>query len=198
MSNIQTTSRSLRNPLDIVILAISARFGDKSKEVERFLKFSVVGFIGAMVDFGTVFLLQATLLPPTNSSGGQIGVNVIVATSIAFVAAIISNFTWNRIWTYPDSRARSMRHQLVLFTFISFVGWLGRTVWIGLSFHWMGETFMPVLLPLIHVLRPLYVPSFSGEDKMGTMLAQLVGVIVVMFWNFFANRLWTYNDVKSK
>lgn len=197
MSNIQTSSRIFRNPLDPPILWVAARFGDKSKEVERFLKFAVVGFIGAVVDFGTVFILQATLFPPTNAAGEQNGTNVVIATSIAFIAAIISNFTWNRIWTYPDSRTRSMRQQLFLFTFISFVGWLGRTIWISTSFHWVGQTFMPVLLPVIHIIRPLYIPSFAAQDKMGTLLAQLVGVIVVMFWNFFANRVWTYNDVKS-
>lgn len=61
-SNIISTS-SIRNPLDIPISAIAARFGDKSKEVERFLKFVVVGLIGFIVDFGTVTILQATILP---------------------------------------------------------------------------------------------------------------------------------------
>lgn len=197
MSNIQTSSRIFRNPLDPLILAIAGRFGDRSKEVERFLKFAVVGFIGAVVDFGTVFFLQATLFPPTNAAGERNITNVVIATSIAFIAAILSNFTWNRLWTYPDSRTRSMRKQLFLFTFISFVGWMGRTIWIGTSFHWIGQTFMPVFLPIIHLFRPLYIPSFAAQDKMGTLLAQLVGVIVVMFWNFFANRLWTYNDVKE-
>jgi putative flippase GtrA len=32
---------------------------------------------------------------------------------------------------------------------------------------------------------------------MGTLIAQFIGVIVVMFWNFFANRYWTYNDVSK-
>jgi len=197
MSQYNSSSRVLRNPLDIPIQAVAGRFGEKSKEVERFLKFAVVGFIGAMVDFGTVIVLQASWLPPADRTGVPLPGNVILATSIAFFAAVISNFLWNRFWTYPDSRSRSMRRQLFLFTFISFVGWFGRTIWIRASYHALGASLMPVLLPVIHVFRPVYIPSVTADDKLGTMSAQLIGVVVVMFWNFFVNRYWTYNDVKK-
>ncbi len=193
-----TPQRAFRSPLDGLILAIAARFGNKSKEVERFLKFAVVGFVGAVVDFGTVIILQATVLPPTNAQGERLTMNVAIATTIAFIAAVISNFTWNRFWTYPDSRSRSMRRQLVLFTFISFIGWFGRTIWISSSYHALGTVLMPVLLPVIRLWRPAYIPSIAADDKLGTLAAQFVGVIVVMFWNFFANRLWTYNDVDKR
>lgn len=196
-NTIQTGDRLFRNPLDIPIVAIAARFGNRSKEVERFLKFAVVGVVGAIVDFGTVILLQATLFPPIDKAGNPIIANVAIATTIAFLAAVASNFTFNRFWTYPDSRSRSMRKQLALFTFISFVGWFGRTIWITVAFHALGSFFMPILLPIIHMVRPLYIPSYAAEGKMGTLLAQLVGVVVVMFWNFFANRHWTYNDVDT-
>jgi putative flippase GtrA len=193
----QSSNRMFRNPLDVPITAIAARFGDKSKEVERFLKFAVVGFIGAAVDFGTVIVLQATLLPPADKDGVAIPSNVVVATSIAFLAAVISNFLWNRFWTYPDSRSRSARRQLALFMFVSFVGWFGRTIWIRASYHGIGEIAMQALLPFIHLFRPVYIPSVTADDKLGTLVAQLIGVVVVMFWNFFVNRYWTYNDVKQ-
>lgn len=183
-------TRTLRNPLDIVILAVAARFGDKSKEVERFLKFAVVGSIGAIVDFGTLIVLQATILPPVND------LNVVIATTCAFLAAIISNFTWNRFWTYPDSRSRSVRRQMALFAFISVIGWLGRTIWIKLAYLPLGAFLLPVMLPEILIFRPGYVPGPNAEAKLGTLAAQFIGVIVVMFWNFLANRRWTYNDVK--
>jgi putative flippase GtrA len=185
----------MRNPFDYIILPVAARFGDKAKEVERFLKFVVVGVFGALVDFGTVFLLQATLLPPTDSTGNRLVLNVTLATSIAFAAAVANNYLWNRFWTYPDARGRSARRQLALFGFVSLVGWLGRTLWINAAYHPIGIAMMPVLLPLIHVFRPGYVPSVSGDDKLGTMIAQLIGVVVVMFWNYFVNRHWTYNEV---
>lgn len=183
-------TQAFRNPLDMLILAVAGRFGSKSKEVERFLKFAVVGFIGAVVDFGTLFVLQATILPPADTF------SVALATTIAFLAAIMSNFTWNRLWTYPDSRSRSVRRQLAMFTFISVIGWLGRTTWISLAYRPLGHFLMPLALPLIHVFRPTYFPSDHADAKLGTFAAMFIGVIVVMFWNFLANRIWTYNDIE--
>ncbi len=182
----------MRNPLDVPIVAISRRFGDRSKEVERFLKFAFVGALGAVIDAGTLFVLQATLLPPIDPNKS---LKVVIASTIAFVAAVCSNFVWNRYWTYPDSRSRPIRRQLTQFAFISFVGWFGRTIWISASYIWLGALLSDLLLPEIQLLRPGYVPSESAEAKIGSMAAWFVGVIIVLLWNFFANRYWTYNDV---
>jgi putative flippase GtrA len=32
-------------------------------------------------------------------------------------------------------------------------------------------------------------------DRLGYTFALGVAVVVVMFWNFLINRIWTYNDV---
>ncbi len=182
--------RTIRNPLDVIVQTVASRFGRRSKEVERFLRFSVVGAIGFVVDFGTVFILQATILPPVNS------LNVVIATATAFTLAIISNFTWNRYWTYPESRSRSAKRQLTQFTIVSIIGGVARTLWIRFAYLPLGVLLMPVALPVIEIFRPGYSPSPVAEAKLGTMVAQFIGVIVVLFWNFFANRYWTYRHVK--
>ena len=182
------TSLNRRNPIDILIMAIAGRFGKKSKEVERFLKFAVVGAIGFVVDLGTLVVLQATILPPVNTT------NVVIATTTAFLAAILSNFIWNRFWTYPDSRSRSVRTQLIQFIFISVVGWLARTVWISAAYLPLGGLFGPLVQSLTSAQTPM---TATTEARIGTIIAQMVGVVVVMFWNFFANRYWTYGDVDS-
>ena len=175
-----------QNPLDQLITAIASRFGSKSKEVERFLRFAVVGAMGFIVDMTTLIILQATILPQVNTMA------VAIATTIAFLAAILSNFTWNRFWTYPDSRSRSVRRQLAQFIFISVVGWVTRTAWIAWAFAPMGVFLMGLLGPM---LDPAFVNTPTAEARLGTVGAQVIGVIVIMFWNFFANRYWTYNDV---
>lgn len=185
---------AIRNPLDRPILAVAQRFGGKrSKEVERFIKFAIVGAIGAVIDSMSLFILQATILAPVDPNKD---LKVAVASTIAFFAAVTSNFLWNRYWTYPDSRSRSMRRQMAQFTFINLVGWIGRTVWISTAYKWLGAALMPILLPEIQMIRPGYIPSESAEAKLGTMAAWLIGVCVVMVWNFLANRYWTYNDVE--
>jgi putative flippase GtrA len=194
MSQMSSIRRvAVRNPLDGPIYAIANRFGSKAKEVERFLKFAVVGLIGAIIDSSTLFILQATILPPTLQDPDW---NVAIAQSIAFVAAISSNYVWNRFWTYPDSRSRSWRRQMGQFATINFIGWVGRSIWITTIHDSLGRALMPILLPEIQLFRPGYVPSPTAEAKLGTMAAWLIGVTVVMIWNFFANRYWTYNDVE--
>lgn len=183
--------RSLRNPLAIVILYLAERYGGKrAKEVERFLKFAVVGTVGAILDLGLVFLLQATVLPPKNDA------LVALASGTAFFTAVVNNFLWTRLWVYPDSRSRSIRKQLVQFTIISLIGGVARTSWVTWAHLPLGQALLPLFLPGIQLFRPGYLPSAHAAAKLGTLLAQLIGMAVVMLWNFFANRYWTYNDVE--
>jgi len=144
-----------------------------SRERTRFLKFAVVGVIGFIVDFGT-FNLCILVFHASR----------VLAGTISFIAAVSSNFTWNRYWTYPDSRSKPILHQLVLFTIINAIG-LGIRVPI---LHYLG----PVLISLFTRLRlPFFTPDFLGNN--GSLV---VAVIIVLFWNFFANRYVTYNDVE--
>jgi putative flippase GtrA len=49
---------------------------------------------------------------------------------------------------------------------------------------------------------PNYMPSFLAEtqklnpESLGANLSLAIAVIVVLFWNFISNRLWTYSDVE--
>jgi putative flippase GtrA len=173
---------------DRVIQWASTKFGgSQAKELERFIKFFFVGMIGFVVDFGTLNILQSTILRPTDESP----LPVILATSVAFTAAITSNFIWNRYWTYPDSRSRPVIRQLGQFFFINILGWLFRSVIVILLYPPFGE----FAVQAIQALAPDTSISIETQNQLGTNLAQALAVFVVMFWNFFANRYWTYNDV---
>jgi putative flippase GtrA len=76
-----------------------------SKERNRFFKFALVGAIGAAIDFGVMNLL----------SHGILELPLVTAGTISFLCAVISNFTWNRFWTYPESRSRPLLNQLGMF-----------------------------------------------------------------------------------
>ena len=180
------TSLSALSP-NALIRRISIRLGgSQAKELERFIKFFIVGAVGFVVDFGTLNLLQLTVLP-AESRG-----HVIVATSISFTAAITSNFIWNRYWTYPDSRSRSVRLQVIQFFVVNIAGWLVRFVIIVLLYDLLGLAAVSV----IQQLSPETVISADAQGQIGSNLAQAVAVFIVMFWNFFVNRYWTYNDVE--
>lgn len=176
----------------------SGRFGIKPKEAERFLKFAVVGAIGFVVDFGIFNLLIGpfhNLLKvgePLNSYLVSLGLTPqqaamlapTFAGTISFIAAIISNFLWNRYWTYPDSRSKSTRRQFVMFLLVSLAGIVIRVPIITLMHGPLTSLFA-----LIPALEPYAM-------RLGGNAALAIAVVVVMFWNFFANRYWTYNDVE--
>lgn len=202
IANHVETKPRFRNPLDPPVEYFARRFGGENpKEMARFLRFAVVGVIGAVIDLSILTVSQATFLPPTNALGDPLPTNVAIATALAFSSAVISNFIWTTVWVYPDSHAHSKRKQLVQFTVISVVGGVARTIWVRETFHWIGHLVMPLALPLIHVFNSGYLVGASyevralAEGRMGSLVTQMIAMIVVMFWNFFANRYWTYNDV---
>jgi putative flippase GtrA len=143
------------------------------KERTRFLKFMAVGVIGAVVDFGIMNLLTKLF-----------GMSLVWAGTISFICAILSNFFWNRYWTYPDSRSRPISNQLLMFFVVNVAGLIIR-------------------LPILRFLEPPMRQGFQnlalGIPLQSEFLAKnftlAVAVGVVMLWNFFINRYWTYNDV---
>ncbi|HKY83795.1 MAG TPA: GtrA family protein [Anaerolineales bacterium] len=149
-------------------------------ELTRFLKFSVVGTVGAVVDFGTFNLLHTRLAVPA-----------VPASVLSFTAAVVSNFIWNRYWTYPDSRSKPIRRQAAQFTMVSLIGLAIRT-----------PLFAFLLGPCTRLAAGLLdLPALSGSalqaSTLGGNLALAAAVVVVLFWNFFANRYWTYADVDA-
>jgi putative flippase GtrA len=144
------------------------------QERARFMRFALVGIAGAMIDFGTFNLLTHTTLIP-----------IIWCSVISFIAAVFNNFFWNRFWTYPESRSKAVSKQLWQFGLISFIGLGIRT-----------PLFAGLERILIRSLSTLLPKSFSfGSTFIGHNLALAVAVLVVMMWNFYANRFWTYNDI---
>jgi putative flippase GtrA len=145
------------------------------RERTRFLRFAVVGIIGAVVDFGVMNILSRAF-----------GFPLVVAGTISFIAALISNFVWNRYWTYPDSRSKPIARQLFEFTIVNAAGLLIRIPILAL--------LEPVLLRFFYWL-PLNYSIFSPEF-LAKNFTLAIAVIIVMFWNFFVNRYWTYSDVE--
>lgn len=176
--------------LNQFILKISLRFGAKAKEVERFLKFAVVGIVGAFVDFGVLNLLQATLLRP---EGADLQLRVALATGIAFTSAVTSNFIWNRYWTYPNSRTHPLHQQLIQFFVVNIIGLIFRLWFVRTLFHPLGGAGVDMLNALGLAGHSL---DKTATSQLGTNIAQFFAVWIVMLWNYFVNRYWTYNDVK--
>jgi putative flippase GtrA len=145
-----------------------------SRERARFLRFALVGAIGAVVDFGVFNLLA-----------WNFHIHEVPSSILSFIAAVTSNFLWNRFWTYPDSRSKPLAHQLSQFFLVNLIGLLIRT-----------PIFAALENPLGRLFASLPTSGAFPAAKLGHNAALAVAVGVVMLWNYFINRHWTYNDVE--
>ena len=156
------------------------------REFTRFVKFLVVGTAGAVVDFGTFNLLTSLF-----------DFQTVLAGTISFIAAVTSNFIWNYLWTYPDSRSKPIGKQSLQFALVNLMGLIIRTP----ILHFLEEPLTQLSSKLLTFIPPTLPPGAESllpldEVTLGKNLALATAVIIVLFWNFGANRIWTYSDVK--
>ena len=145
-----------------------------NRERTRFLKFAVVGAVGSVIDFGVMNLLTRGL-----------SMKLVYAGTISFICAVINNFTGNRYWTYPESRSRHILHQLGMFFVVNAIG-------------------IAIRIPILHFLEPPLEGVFTNMQSLSSISPEFaaknatlaIAIGIVMLWNFFVNRYWTYNDVE--
>lgn len=129
----------------------------RSRELRRFVQFGMVGLSGVGVNMGTFWLFTRIA-----------HVRDLVALIFAYIAATLSNFVLNDIWTFRDKRvagARATSTRAVKFGLVSGVA-------IGL--------YYAVYTPLTR-LAGVY-----------DLLALASAIGVGLAWNFSANVLWTW------
>ncbi|MEE8568237.1 MAG: GtrA family protein [Anaerolineales bacterium] len=156
------------------MISLSSR---RRRELVRFLKFSVVGTFGAFVDFSILYFLHSVL-----------GLHIVFSNTISFTTAVLNNFIWNRYWTYPDSRSKSIGNQLRQFFIVNIAGWAINTG-ILLLLRYPCASLVGTLSP--------HFPILNNSDlvyKLGYNFAKAIATGVVLFWNFGINRIWTYSD----
>ena len=139
-------------------------FARRPKEFVRFLKFATVGMIGMVVDLTVLNVMHKVF-----------GLPLLVANTISFTTAVISNFTWNRLWTFPESRERPIGSQLGQFALVNIIGLAINNLILWLAFQ-ATQQIVP--------------------DPWDYNLAKVLAIGVVLFWNYFVNRAWTYKGIE--
>ena len=156
----------------MTITQVKALTPANRREVKRFLKFATVGAAGSITDFVVLNVLIQVF-----------GVSLFIGNAVSFTAAVCQNFTLNRLWTFPESRQRNAGRQLFQFTIVSIVG-LTINQFVFLGVH--------------RVLEPYWGQLIADPQLAFTVsynFAKLMAIGVVLFWNFFANRIWTYRGI---
>lgn len=142
--------------------------------IPEFVRFVAVLMLGAVIDFGVLNILL--LLLPRATFGDLI---VVIASAGGFICGLSANFLLHRYWTFRETERKPIRQQLPVFVFISLSALVLRLI-------------------LVAVLYPLIRESLGGvadlvvQQTLGANIAQFLAMGVSMFWNYYANRRWTY------
>lgn len=132
----------------------------------RFIKFGIVGASGVVVNLSVLYLGQEFLF----RSIAQQTLRLNLSLALAILIATISNFIWNRRWTWHDRQSLRTAHTLVQFGQYALACWLGTAIQIALT---------NLFALFLHYL-----------------LANLIAVVIASLFNFVANDLWTFGRLK--
>jgi putative flippase GtrA len=98
-----------------------------------------------------------------------------LANACSFTVAVSNTFVWNRLWTFPESRQRPLGIQILQFFLVNLVG--------------LGINTLTFLGSYALLWRHL------AHTTLGYNLAKMTASCVALFWNFGANRLWTWRGL---
>ena len=134
---------------------MSAALGSRRNWVQL-AKFCTVGAVGYLVNLA----VYDTLL--------HAGVHYLAAATCSFFVAVTSNYTWNRLWTFRESR-----------------GHVGTQ---GMRFLVVSLAALGANLVVLHLLI-----AYGALDKLP---AQAVAIVVVTPLNFIGNKLWSFRRAR--
>lgn len=124
-----------------------------SKEFKPFFKYAFVGIMGTFIDLAALYLLVE-----------YARLEVIPASIVSFLLAVINNFILNKIWTFQN-KSTNYRKLFIKFLIVSVVGLL---------------LTIACMYILVHVIKIWY------------MFAKIITSIIVLTWNFLGNKFWTF------
>lgn len=128
----------------------------------RILKFLLVGGTGALIQFTALHFYRRAM--PFQ-----------LAFFLAIETSILSNFTWNNLWTFKD---RKLKPWQIPLKFIQFNLASGGSILIQQTIAFFGERF-------IGLYTLFGIPGTPYTIDTGAMFAA-TGILIGMFWNFFA------------
>jgi putative flippase GtrA len=136
-----------------------------------------------VIDFGVFNLLHNLL-----------GVYQVLANTCSVSAAIVNNYLWSRYWVYPETKDHQGGKKFVQFVVVSVIAWGLNTGILWSADHWfLGERGL-----LSGLVAPLAAAAGMEHSVLSSNAAKVIATGIVLFWNFFANRFWTFSDVDQR
>ena len=160
-----------QNETDTETKAAPVKSLAQRRGVRQFVKFGIVGTSSTAVNFAVLNLCLILLHQ-----------NRYVAATIAFLVSVVNGYFWNKRWTFREAQAKAVHTQFTQFLLVNLVG-------LGLDLLFIRLISVPLEHQLL-LARPLMHPEKAMH--LATNGAQLVATAAIVFWNFFANRFWTF------
>ena len=132
--------------------------------IRQFVKFCIVGASSFAIDAGISALLIF-----------RFGMWWVPANTISFVLAVTNGFFWNQRWTFRAVGHRRHQEQYAMFVGVNIVG-------------------LVINLAIMKSVFFIATGQWQGQQPTGMRfaIAKVAATAVVVFWNFFANKHWTF------
>jgi putative flippase GtrA len=136
----------------------------QNRALRQFVKFCIVGASNFALDVGVSYILTF-----------HFHMWWPMAKTISFLIGVSNSFFWNSRWTFRALNSERQHRQYLLFVGINVIGWLLNLAIMKSVFWWMTGTFRG-----------------QHPNKPQWLLAKLFATIIVVSWNFTANKKWTF------
>tara|TARA_B100001765_G_scaffold150621_1_gene96686 strand:- start:72 stop:599 length:528 start_codon:yes stop_codon:yes gene_type:complete len=143
--------------------------------IGQFLRFSVVGGLGVVVDFSTYLLLKryAGLTPESGFS--LWGLPLIYANMASVLTAMVPVFFLNKYWSLADQKTNQLARQ-------------GSSFFLLYSFSWI----LNQILVSFFVFRVTILSEYFGNNA--DVVAKTLAVCIILFINFTGLKLFVFRD----
>ena len=124
---------------NIIFEAIWKIWWFRFNKIERFIKFSIVGGIGAIIDFSVLILFVEVF-----------SFQILIANTISFLIALVNNFLLNKYWTWNNKNSRYIK-QFIKYIFISVIGFILNTILMWLLMQ-LGLWYIGIKIVIITIV----------------------------------------------
>jgi len=154
--------------------------------LRQFIKFCIVGasstVISASIFFGLIKILHLDQVvygwlsgwPRVQHFVAHYDLHIQLAALVSFVFGVTNGFIWNSRWTFQQTDPTLRRLRFVKFVLVNIV----------------GLTLNQIILFVVY--QTLTAGKPEANKDLETLISFLVATGTVVFWNFFANKHWTF------
>lgn len=129
----------------------------RTKEFHRFVKFCIIGGIGGIINIAILHVLTEFL-----------GVYYLISGAIAIESGLLSNFIFNKVWTFKDREIKGLK---------------------AIMRALIRDHIVRSGGILLNIIILWFLTSILGFYY---IISQIIGIVVAMIWNFGGNKWFTW------